>query len=1038
MENRESNINNDKEILIVEDSSTQAMQLKYILEQSGFHVTVAVDGEEAIEVLNRFKPKIVISDIVMPKLDGFQLCKKIRENDNYCDIPVILVTSLSDPNEIIKGLECGADNFIVKPYEMSDLIHRVEYLLADEQIHKSERSTIGVEVFFGGEKHYITSNRLQILNLLLSTYETAVQQNQKLINTRNELNVLNEQLELRVQKRTKSLNEEIMEHKKTEESLRISELKYRHLIEALQEGIWTIDQEGYTDYVNPAMAEMLGYSVDDMKSIHFFAFMDEQNIEIARQYLERSKKGIKEMNDFEFITKEGKKIFATLTTSPIFDENGIYKGALSGVINITERKRMGEALRKNEERLKLALEATSDGIWDWNIAVNDFYLSNRFYIMLGYEPNEFQVTFENMKSLIHPDDVDGVLDSVKLNAKNEKIFYDLIFRLKSKYQGWRWVSNRFKIVKETGKGYPLRIVGTITDITESKISEEELKRINRALKVLSGCNKILIKTKEEKLLLQNICDKILEIGQYDLVWVGFANDDLQKSVTPIAWSGNDDGYLKNINISWSDTEMGRGPTGTAIRTGKPSVLPYLSEDQNFNPWFEQSQKKGYKSTIALPLTDDNHSFGSLNIYSNDINAFDKNEIELLSELANDLAYGINVIKTQEKHDQLQGQLLQSQKMEAVGKLAGGIAHDFNNILTVILVSAELLPPYLKDESDTDRLVQQIILSTKKAASLTHQLLAFSRKQMIQPMILDLNLVVTEAQKMYYRLIGEDINLILNRDPLLKNIKADPGQIDQIIMNLVVNAKDAMPDGGKLTITTHNIELTQTDISQHLDGSPGQYVCLEISDTGTGINREIIPKIFDPFFTTKELGRGTGLGLSVVYGIVKENSGWIELETELGKGTIFKIYFPGIDLATDKAKTEEIIVNQGHGEKIFVVEDDLNIREIVYTILTNNGYSIIQSENIKKALILFNNNNGNFDMVFMDVVLPDGSGIELYKQLLLINPNLKVLFTSGYADEKARWSIMQEKRYNFIQKPYKVNDLLKEVKNVISAKSLFVE
>ena len=1038
MENKTPKTTNDNEILIVEDSPTQAMQLKYILEQSGFNVLVASDGEEALTILDRYRPKIVISDIVMPKLDGFQLCKIIRENKKISDIPVILVTSLSDPNEVIKGLECGADSFIAKPYDESYLLHRVDYLLANYRIHKTEDLSGSVEVFFGGEKYRISSNRLQILNLLLSTYETAVLQNKKLINARNDLNILNEQLELRVQERTKSLNEEILEHKKTEESLRISELKYRHLVEALQEGIWTIDKDGYTDFVNPAMAEMLGYDIDEMKGKHLFSFMREESIEIAKHNIDRRKNGIKETHNFEFITKNGNNIFATLTTSPIFDENGNYNGALAGVVNITERKKMEEALRKNEERLKLAMEATSDGLWDWNVTANDLYLSNRFYTMLGYEPNEFQISFENIKNLIHPDDLDNLINSVKLNEKNDKLFYDLVFRLKSKCQEWRWISNRFKIVKKTEEGFPKRIVGTISDITESKISEEELKRINRALKVLSGCNKIIIKTKEEKILLQNICDKISEIGQFDLVWVGFANDDVQKSVTPKAWSGNESDYLKNINISWSDSEFGRGPTGTAIRTGKTSVLPYLLVDQNFNPWYEQSKKRGYKSTIALPLIDDNHTFGALNIYSSEINAFDKNELELLSELADDLAYGINGIRMQEKHDQLQGQLLQSQKMEAIGKLAGGIAHDFNNILTVISVSAELLPPQVNTKPGADKLVQQIILSTKKAASLTHQLLAFSRKQMIQPKILDLNLIVTEAQKMYHRLIGEDINLILNCDPILKNIKADPGQVDQIIMNLVVNAKDAMPDGGKLIITTQNVILTQSDMAEHLDGSLGQFVCLEISDTGTGISRDIIPKIFDPFFTTKDLGRGTGLGLSVVYGIVKENSGWIELETEVGKGTIFKIYFPGIELATDNEKIEETIVHMGNGEKIFVVEDDLNIREIVNTILTNNGYSIVHAENIKKALINFNANDGKFDMVLMDVVLPDGSGIELYKQLLVINPNLKVLFTSGYADEKARWTIMQEKRYSFIQKPYKVNDLLKEIKNVISAEPLFVE
>jgi signal transduction histidine kinase/ActR/RegA family two-component response regulator len=625
---------------------------------------------------------------------------------------------------------------------------------------------------------------------------------------------------------------------------------------------------------------------------------------------------------------------------------------------------------------------------------------------------------------------------MSLEGKNEKSNYEIIYRMRSKCHEWRWISNRYKIFKVTEKGYPERIIGTITDITKSKQSEEDLKRKNRALKVLSGCNEIIVKAKEEKLLLQNICDNIINIGGYALAWVGFAIDDERKSVLPMVWAGDDGSYLKIANISWADIEKGRGPVGMVIRTGNPYIIRDVKSDQNFIPWLMDAIKKGYQSLISLPLTEDNHTFGVLSIYSSNLNAFDKNEFELLSELSSDLSYGINAIRTKEKHDKLQEQFLQSQKMEAIGKLAGGIAHDFNNILTVVLGNTDLILSDITDEENILKLAQKIKSSTKKAASLTHQLLSFSRKQMIQPKILDLNLLVSDAQKMFFRLIGEDIDLILGLSSGLKRIKADPGQIDQIIMNLIVNAKDAMPEGGKIMIKTENIILTKADLDNHPDGLPGEYVCLEVSDTGTGIRDEIKSKIFEPFFTTKEYGRGTGLGLSVVYGIAKQNEGWIELESEVGKGTSFKIFFPGYDLKVDEIILKDDIISKylGHDEKVFIVEDDSDIRNLVQNTLSNHGYEVQQSQNIKNALNIFNDNGGKFDMVFMDIVLPDGSGIEFYEKLHLLNPDLKVLFTSGYADEKAKWSIIQKKKYGFIQKPYEAIDLLKAIRRILLSKA----
>jgi two-component system, cell cycle sensor histidine kinase and response regulator CckA len=362
-------------------------------------------------------------------------------------------------------------------------------------------------------------------------------------------------------------------------------------------------------------------------------------------------------------------------------------------------------------------------------------------------------------------------------------------------------------------------------------------------------------------------------------------------------------------------------------------------------------------------------------------------------------------------------------------LAGGIAHDFNNILTVILGNAELMPFELDKREIAIKHIEQIKNAAEKAATLTHQLLAFSRKEIIQPEIINLNKHVSEMQKMFNRIIGEDIYLNVNLDPNLMNVEADHSHLDQIIMNLIINAKDAMPDGGELTIRTKNILINENNLNFFPKAQKGGHVVLEVEDTGTGIENEIISKIFDPFFTTKSSGKGTGLGLSVVDGIVNQNGGWIDVSSEIKKGTIFKIYFPAIDIESDNkiiAKNEFLYV-RGNGEKIMVLEDEPGIRDLAYTTLTANGYQVFEVATIKSALSLIQTETGKFDLIFSDIVLPDGSGIDFYEKAILEYPDLKILFTSGYANEKAKWENIQKKNYAFIQKPYKIFELLAEIK-----------
>ncbi|MCL4294135.1 MAG: response regulator [Anaerolineae bacterium] len=384
---------------------------------------------------------------------------------------------------------------------------------------------------------------------------------------------------------------------------------------------------------------------------------------------------------------------------------------------------------------------------------------------------------------------------------------------------------------------------------------------------------------------------------------------------------------------------------------------------------------------------------------------------------------------------LEEQLQQSQKMEAVGRLAGGVAHDFNNLLLVITGYSELLlDRYLGDNERVRGYVKQIHQAGDRAAALTRQLLVFSRKQMLEPKVLDLNEIIAEMDKLLRRLIGEDIDLVTIPKPGLGQVKADPSQIEQIIMNLAVNARDAMPQGGKLTIETANVELDEAYTRQHADVSPGPYVLLAVSDTGIGMDQAVLAHIFEPFFTTKEEGKGTGLGLATVYGIVKQSSGHIWTYSEVGHGTTFKIYLPRIEETVVAVEPGLDQTRQPQGsETILLVEDADPVREMLRTLLQGDGYTVLEARSGAEALQLYAQHAGSLHLLVTDMVMPGGlNGRELAERLASLHPGLKILFVSGYTDEAIVHHGVLEQGMVFLQKPFSPATLLRKVREVLES------
>ena len=392
-----------------------------------------------------------------------------------------------------------------------------------------------------------------------------------------------------------------------------------------------------------------------------------------------------------------------------------------------------------------------------------------------------------------------------------------------------------------------------------------------------------------------------------------------------------------------------------------------------------------------------------------------------------------ILRDLTERKRLEEQVRQSQKMKAIGTLASGVAHDFNNLLTVILGNTELLLYDLQENHPLYQDIFEVKKAANRAASLTRQLLAFSRKQPLQKVMLNINSLVIDMEKMLKRLIGEDIELITDLDPKLRRTFADVGQIEQVMMNLAVNAYEAMPNGGKLIIKTANIYIDESYCRVIQDARPGLFVCLSIQDTGRGISNEIIGQIFDPFFSTKEAGNGTGLGLSVVFGIVKQHDGWINVYSELGHGTIFKVYLPifSIESALEPADKSAQQRFRGNGERILLVEDEAKVLNFAVKTLQKYGYQVFEANCAEEARCIFEREKGNFQLIFSDVVLPDHSGLDLVNDLLVQKPAILVLLTSGYTEQKSQWSTIREKGFRYLQKPYTVGDLLQIVYEILN-------
>jgi two-component system, cell cycle sensor histidine kinase and response regulator CckA len=406
---------------------------------------------------------------------------------------------------------------------------------------------------------------------------------------------------------------------------------------------------------------------------------------------------------------------------------------------------------------------------------------------------------------------------------------------------------------------------------------------------------------------------------------------------------------------------------------------------------------------------------------------------LIQDPESGVEYFQGYVEDMTQQSTLEQQVRQVQKLEAVGRLAGGMAHDFNNVLVVIKLSTELMLRQITPENPLSRPLLQVSNAADRAAALTRQMLAFGRQQMMQTRVINLNSVVSETSHMLRHVIGEDIQLVTKLSDKTDNSRLDPDQVAQVILNLAVNARDAMPQGGTLQIETANVELDDAYSKTHPPVHPGRYVMLAVSDTGTGIDKSILPRIFDPFFTTKEVGKGTGLGLSIVYGIVKQSGGYIWAYSELGHGTTFKLYFPATRAALESPVQPRETTYQPGGHMVLVVEDEAMIRSNVRECLQQLGYEVLEAESAEIALKLCEEYRGKINLVLTDLVMPVMGGHELAGELAQRHPEVKMLFMSGYTEDTAARRDILLRGSAFLQKPFSVADLSNAVQQALAVR-----
>ena len=757
-----------------------------------------------------------------------------------------------------------------------------------------------------------------------------------------------------------------------EDKLRESEDRFRDLVEHSQDLICTHDLEGRILSVNPWAAKVLGYAPDELLQMNYRDLLAPKVRQEFGAYVDEIRKHGAAQGLLLIRTRMGED--RILEYNNTLRTDGVTEPIVRGVAHdITERKRAEDGLRKNRNMLAHIMDSIPQSVF-WKDRDSVYLGCNKVFARQAGIDNPDEITGKNDFDLPWSQEESEAYraDDREVMENNRPKLH--IIETQHQADGSRiWLdTTKIPLKNEAGRVYG--VLGVYDDITERKRAEETLTRLGMAVE--QAVEAIVITDTEGRIEYVNPAFEHI---------TGYPREEAIGQNMRILKSGrNDESSYRSM---WETISRGEVWKGRIINRKKDGT--FYDEETTISPVRDVSGK---------------------------IVNYVSGKRDITRELM------------------LQNQVQAAQRMESVGTLAGGVAHDFNNILTVILGCAEILTVRFPATDPSYQAVEEIRQAANRAAALTRQLLAFGRKQILQPKVIGINSIVTEMDRMLRRLIGEDIDIVTVLEDGLWNVKADPGQIEQVVMNLAVNARDAMPGGGKITIETSNVVLSEEYSQRHHPVTPGAYVMLAISDTGEGMDEKTASKIFEPFFTTKERGKGTGLGLSTVYGIVKQSGGFIWVYSELGKGSTFRVYLPRTEDSGDVPDKTVSPVEDLRGEKtILLVEDDESIRRLAAEILGLYGYAVLPAGDGEEALQLAGAHEGEISLLLTDVVMPRMGGRELYDRIRRQRPKIKVLYMSGYTDNAIVHHGVLDQGTAFLQKPYSPTSLAKKVKEVLEAR-----
>lgn len=762
------------------------------------------------------------------------------------------------------------------------------------------------------------------------------------------------------------------EKERAEEALRERERRLRDIFDSIQDAVFILDLEGRFIEANETACRALGYSRTELLKMPPIEIDEEGQARMVPQRLQRLRSEGRLIFETVHRRKDG-SVFPVEVHCKVFEYEK-REAILSIARDITERRRMQEEILQGREDLANLIDSVQGMVYS---CMNDrdwtmTFVSHGCLDLTGYNPKELlhnRVVAYN--DLIHPDDRQYVRDAVQA-ALLEKRPYLLEYRIISKEGATKWVWEKGRGVFDR-EGSLVSLEGIINDITDKKLAEAERERLFTAVEQAGEA--IFITDKEGAILYVN--------PAFERITGYSAKEALGNNARILKSGRQDQAFYKAL---WDTITAGKTWKGRLINRRKDGTL-YTEE-----------------ATIS-PVSDPSGRIVNYLAVKRDITA----QLEL------------------------EERFHQAQKMESIGRLAGGVAHDFNNMLGVIMGHAELA---LEDPAISPRLasaLKEIMKAAERSANLTRQLLGFARKQTISPRVIDLNETVEGMLKMLRRIIGENISLAWLPSSGLWPVKMDPTQVDQILANLCVNARDAIGTGGNISITTANHSFDEAFCRANKGFSPGDYVCVAVSDDGCGMDKATMEKIFEPFFTTKGVGEGTGLGLATVYGIVRQNNGFVRVDSRPGEGASFEIYIPRHEgSVAERGEEKALAAEIGLGETVLVVEDDPSLLKLISKVLQTAGYDVLAASSAEPALALAASHRGPIDLLVSDVVMPGMDGRALAGRILEARPDVKVLFLSGYpADFIARQGGLEEGAA-FLSKPFTPRALAAKVKEVLKA------